>query len=96
MLARELVGKEPTVDERAMGLALGGALLVATSALRAQSAAERAMHASMRRELQRIGHGWRHRVDNLGSAAGGLLGVAVLLYAIRASVRAPEVPIATT
>ena len=73
-----------------MGLALGGALLVATSALRAQSAAEREMHTSMRRELQRIGHGWVRRLDNIGSLAGGVLGVAVVLYAIRANVRAAE------
>jgi hypothetical protein len=62
---------------------MGGALLVASSALRAQRATEREMDASMRRELQRFGHGWMRRLDYLGSVAGGIVGVVALVYAVR-------------
>ena len=76
------------MDDRTLTTAMAGALLVAASVLRAQDAADRAVQANLRRELQRFGHTWRRRLDNLGSVTGGIIGVGVLVYAFRANLRA--------
>ncbi len=62
---------------------MAGALLIATSVMRAERAAERSYDANMRRELQRMGNTWRRRGSHFGAVAGGAAGLLLLLYSYR-------------
>jgi len=71
------------VDDRTMVAALGGALLVASSAIRVQRTDERSIKASVMRDLRRYHHSWWRRMRHAGAVMGGSVGLVLLVYAAR-------------
>jgi hypothetical protein len=73
------------VDDRSRVAALVGAMLVARSAIVIEGAASQAYRAELGRNLARFRHLWLRRLRNAGAAAGGAIGLGLLLYGYRST-----------